>query len=67
MKYTSVGYPTDEGHIPQWFKDLPFDNGAMEAGIVDQKVDNLLGILDWDLQGATNIKTTFTSLFQFDE
>ena len=22
LGYTSVGYPTDETHIPQWFKDL---------------------------------------------
>lgn len=67
MGYTSVGYPTDELHIPAWFKDLPFDNGAMEAGIVDQKVENLLGVLKWDIAGETNIKTTFTSLFEWED
>ena len=67
MGYTSVGYPTDELHIPNWFKELPFDSGAMEAGIVDQKVENLLGVLKWDIAEETNIKTTFTSLFEWDE
>ena len=66
LGYTSVGYPTDESHIPQWFKDLPFDDGLMEATIVDQKVENLLGVLDWDIPNHTNIKTTFDSLFTFE-
>jgi len=66
MGYTSVGYPTDESHIPQWFKELPFDDNKMEAGIVDQKVENLLGVLDWDIPNHTEIKTTFDSLFTWD-
>ena len=65
MGWTSIGYPTDEQHIPQWFKDLPFDNDLMEATIVDQKVDNLLSVLDWDLAGATQTANTFNSLFEF--
>jgi DNA polymerase elongation subunit (family B) len=66
LGYTSVGYPTDETHIPQWFKDLPFDDNLMEATIVDQKVENLLGVLAWDIPSHTDIKTTFDSLFSFD-
>ena len=66
LGYTSVGYPTDESHIPQWFKDLPFDDSLMEATIVDQKVENLLGVLDWDIPNHTDIKTTFDSLFTFE-
>jgi DNA polymerase elongation subunit (family B) len=66
LGYTSVGYPTDETHIPQWFKDLPFDDNLMEATIVDQKVENLLGVLDWDIPSHTDIKTTFDSLFTFE-
>lgn len=64
--FTSVGYPTDETNIPQWFKDLPFDDNLMEAGIVDQKVENLLGVLDWNIPDFTEIKTTFDSLFSFE-
>jgi DNA polymerase elongation subunit (family B) len=62
---TSIGYPTDETRIPQWFKDMPFDSAEMEETIVTQKVDNLLGVLDWDLANATNISNTFDSLFEF--
>ena len=66
LGYTSVGYPTDETHIPQWFKELPFDDSAMEATIVDQKVENLLGVLAWDIPVYTDVKTTFDSLFTFE-
>lgn len=67
LGYTSVGYPTDLTKIPQWFKDLPFDQDLMESTIVDQKVENLLGVLDWGISDATDIKSTFDSLFTFDE
>jgi DNA polymerase elongation subunit (family B) len=63
---TSVGYPTDELHIPQWFKELPFDDSTMESTIVDQKVENLLGVLEWRIAESTDIKTTFDDLFSFD-
>jgi hypothetical protein len=66
LGYTSVGYPTDESHLPQWFKDLPFDHDAMETAIVDQKVENLLGVLNWGIAESTDIKTTFDSLFSFE-
>ena len=66
LGYTSVGYPTDESHIPAWFKDLPFDDDLMEATIVDQKVENLLGVLEWDIPSHTDIATTFDSLFTFE-
>lgn len=66
LGYTSVAYPTDESHIPQWFKDLPFDDGLMEDTIVDQKVENLLGVLDWGLADSTNINSTFNTLFSFE-
>ena len=66
LGYTSVGYPTDETHIPQWFKDLPFDDSEMESTIVDQKVENLLGVLNWQISEHTGIKTTFDSLFTFE-
>jgi len=66
LGWTSIGYPTDEQRLPQWFKELPFDNAEMEATVVDGKVDNLLGVLDWDLASATNTDNTFTSLFSFE-
>jgi DNA polymerase elongation subunit (family B) len=66
LGYTSIGYPTDELHIPTWFKELPFDDSLMEATIVDQKVENLLGVLDWSIGEHTDIATTFDSLFTFE-
>lgn len=65
LGWTSIGYPTDEQRLPQWFTELPFDDGEMEATVVDGKIDNLLGVLDWDLGAATNTENTFTSLFSF--
>ena len=66
LGWTSIGYPTDEQRLPTWFTELPFDNDAMEATVVDKKVDNLLGVLDWDLASATNTENTFTALFSFE-
>lgn len=65
LGYTSVGYPTDGLHIPEWFKELPFNNETMETTIVDQKVENLLGVLEWQISESTDIKSTFDSLFSF--
>ena len=66
LGWTSIGYPTDEAHLPKWFTELPFDDSLMEATVVDQKVDNLLGVLDWELAAATNTENTFTTLFSFE-
>ena len=65
LGWTSIAYPTDEQHLPKWFCELPFDDAEMEATVVDGKVDNLLGVLDWDLASATNTDNTFQSLFEF--
>jgi hypothetical protein len=46
---TSIAYPIDEPHLPKWFLELPFDNEAMEEVIIDKKIQNLVGILNWNL------------------
>jgi len=61
----SIGYPTDESRLPEWFKELPFDDALMESTIIDQKVDNLLGVLEWDLLSSTDTSNTFEDLFEF--
>lgn len=66
MGFTSVAYPIDEERIPNWFKELPFDNELMEETIVDKKLENLLGVLNWVLAGQTQTKNTFNSLFSFE-
>jgi len=65
LGWTSIAYPTDELHLPQWFRELPFNDSEMQATVVDQKIDNLLGVLDWDLAASTNTDNTFQNLFEF--
>ena len=65
LGYTSVAYPTDELRIPDWFKELPFDGDAMEEVIIDNKLGNLIGVLNYDLE-STKQKTTFNTLFDWD-
>ena len=62
--FTSVAYPVDELRLPQWFKDLPFDHAEMEQTIIDNKLSNLIGVLNWDVN-STEEKNTFNSLFEF--
>jgi DNA polymerase elongation subunit (family B) len=64
LAFTSVAYPVDELRLPQWFKDLPFDHAEMEATIIDKKLENLIGVLKWDVR-STEEKNTFNSLFEF--
>jgi DNA polymerase elongation subunit (family B) len=64
LGFTSVAYPVDELRLPQWFKDLPFDHAEMEQTIIDNKLDNLIGVLKWDIN-STEEKNTFNSLFEF--
>jgi len=64
MGFTSVAYPVDELRLPQWFKDLAFDHAEMEQTIIDNKLDNLIGVLKWDVR-STEEKNTFNSLFEF--
>ena len=64
LGFTSVAYPVDELRLPQWFKDLPFDHAEMEQTIIDNKLDNLIGVLNWDIT-STEEKNTFNSLFEF--
>jgi DNA polymerase elongation subunit (family B) len=65
LGYTSVAYPTDELRIPEWFKELPFDDTAMEETIIDNKLGNLIGVLNYDLE-STKQNNTFNSLFDWD-
>ena len=64
MNYTSVAYPTDEMHLPDWFKELPFDEEGMEEAVLDKKIQNGLGVTGWDLKSANDSKTLDT-FFEF--
>ena len=64
MGYSSIAYPTDELNLPQWFKDLPFDNEAMEEAVLDKKVENVLGAMGWDLS-QTKESEALAEFFEF--
>jgi DNA polymerase elongation subunit (family B) len=63
MGMTSIAYPIDELHLPNWYKDLPFDHSEMEKTIINKKISNLIGVLNWDLKDTENTNT-FNSLFE---
>jgi DNA polymerase elongation subunit (family B) len=65
MGYTSVAYPVDELRLPQWFKDLPFNDSEMETTVIDEKLGNLIGVLEWDIS-STRSDNTFNKLFDFE-
>ena len=65
MGFTSVAYPVDELRLPQWFKDMPFDDGLMETTVIDEKLENLIGVLEWDIS-STRSDNTFNKLFDFE-
>lgn len=62
LGFTSVAYPVDEMRLPDWFKQLPFDHAAMEETIIDLKLNNLVGVLDYDLS-VTKQSELFNTLF----
>jgi len=64
LGYTSVAYPVDELRLPKWFMELPFDDAEMESTIIDNKLENLIGVLGWDIK-STEEKNTFNQLFDF--
>ena len=60
---TSIAYPIEQiEKLPDWFKELPFDDQSMEEMLIDQKLQNIIGVLKWDLQ-SNKQKTTFDSFF----
>lgn len=65
LQLKSIAYPIDELQLPAWFKALPFDDAAMEGTIIDNKLDNLIGVLNWDIS-ETKIDNvaTFNNLFE---
>lgn len=61
----SIAYPVDETRLPEWFKEIDFDTDLMMKTVVHQKLENLLGVLGWDLSLTTASAKHFDSLFGF--
>lgn len=63
--FSSIAYPVDCAHLPEWFTSLPFDSDDMMSGIVDKKITNLLGCLNWDFSRAEASHEHLATLFDF--
>lgn len=61
--FDSIARPVDqeEHALPEWFTSLPFDAATMECKLVDDKLENLIGILGWNI-GATRRDTAFSKV-----
>lgn len=47
-----IAYPIDQHNLPKWFLTLPFDEDEMIQVAVDQKLENIFGLLQWDLDSV---------------
>ena len=63
LGYTSVAYPIDEIHLPEWFKNLPFNDDEMESTLIDNKLENLIGVLGWETR-KTYAAEAFNNFFE---
>jgi hypothetical protein len=63
LGYTSVAYPSDEPHLPEWFKELPFDESHMENSVLEKKINNVLGVRGWnlDMSRISDVQARFFS------
>lgn len=51
----TVAKPVDSTYIPEWFKNLPFDQRVQEQKLIDKKLENVIGsIMDWDFTPVTD-------------
>lgn len=66
LGFTSVAVPVDQLRHPAWFTELPFDTKTMEYTLVDKKIENLLGVLDWRIENDIDTNSAFTDLFSFE-
>lgn len=66
LGFTSIAYPIDELRLPEWFKNLPFDHKTMEDVIIDKKLQNLIGVLNWNLS-STKGSNIFNNIFRISQ
>jgi DNA polymerase elongation subunit (family B) len=53
----SIAYPIDQHFLPDWFKVMPFDTNLMVTTAVDQRIENIFGMLDWNLEQSKETET----------
>lgn len=52
MGYSNIAYPIDELQLPDWFKNLPFDEEGMMESVLMKKIQNVIGAMGFDLSRA---------------
>jgi hypothetical protein len=50
--------------LPDWFKELPFDDDMMETAVLDKKVTNVIGQMGFDLD-RIHESETMQQFFEF--
>lgn len=48
--FNSISYLSDTSNFPEWFTSLPFDTDEMLQVVLYKKIENIFGILDWNLE-----------------
>jgi hypothetical protein len=64
LGFNSIAYPVDQLILPEWLKSLPFDDEGMSEALISKKLDNLLGVLGWDLNESKK-NDAFDDMFSF--
>lgn len=63
----SIGYPIEcRDYLPEWFKELPFDEEEMEQKVLIKKMENIFGILDMDIGIHESSVQANCDMFDFD-
>ena len=52
----SVAIRAGEVIVPDWFKNLPFDNFGHEQKLITQKMNNIFGTLGWNFEPITDFR-----------
>lgn len=55
----TVAVKVEETYIPEWFRDLPFDNDRNEDRLITKKIDNIFGALGWNLDAESEEEDLF--------
>ena len=53
----SIAVKVDDRHVPDWFKEFPFDDKKHETKMIDKKLDNVIGcVLGWTFEPVTDYR-----------
>ena len=62
----SIGYPIEcREYLPEWFKELPFDEDEMEQKVLVKKMENIFGIIDMDIGIHETSAMASCGMFEF--